>query len=42
VRGAIGSLWVWIVKPGGGTMEKRRYAMGDKARRIRTRLGNRR
>jgi hypothetical protein len=37
VRGAIGSLRVVIVKPGGGTMEKGGTRWETKARRIRTR-----
>lgn len=41
-RAAIGSLRVVVVKPGGGTMEKGGTRWEIKARRIRTRLGNRR
>jgi hypothetical protein len=41
-KGAIGCLRVVVVKPGGGTMEKGGTRWETKARRIRTKLGNRR
>ena len=41
-KGAIGYLRVVVLKPGGGTVEKGGTRWETKARRIKTRLGNRR